>query len=246
MDIPNIEELLRQINELKQKIEYLENVVRQQNEYIFQNEAVFWTILFGIVATIGVALFFVCKNVVQAGVEKGLNNQLNKLSDKANKKCPEFNGHVGLKANENDKMTARFVKLLDKPIINIETDEGNAQLLINHSLIPTYSIVNKTLTTFNGFQGEVNMKAINIAETCIINLHCKVSGGLPTQYNIITCLPEEYYPHIQQQIRAFSSTAKIQSYEIVISVRTDGSVCFDSAYGVWAKDEIEFDITYIK
>ena len=61
--------------EILLRLESLETLYEQVDTHVLHNFELFWTIILGILAIIGVALFFISKNAIKSGIDKETEKQ---------------------------------------------------------------------------------------------------------------------------------------------------------------------------
>lgn len=61
--------------------EQIQNLYSDLHEYIFGHFELFWTVIIGVFAIIGIALFFLAKSIIAQGIEKESEKQSKKYSD---------------------------------------------------------------------------------------------------------------------------------------------------------------------
>ena len=80
-------EIEKQFSELSDRIDTLQALYEQINNFVIQHFVLFWAIIVGVFAIIGVALYFIAKSVAQKGVDKAIydfNMRINKLETQIN------------------------------------------------------------------------------------------------------------------------------------------------------------------
>ncbi len=128
-------ELIEQVEKLQNQNNTIDSIQKQLeliNGNVQFNINLFYAILFGLAATLGVALFYFIKQRVNDGIKEGTEANLAENKYKANKNNPEFIGKLKLSNIEDDTTFVTIEKLSNQPTININTTNGNAKLTINH------------------------------------------------------------------------------------------------------------------
>lgn len=67
-------EIEKQFSELSDRIDTLQALYEQINNFVIQHFVLFWAIIVGVFAIIGVALYFIAKSVAQKGVDKAIKD----------------------------------------------------------------------------------------------------------------------------------------------------------------------------
>lgn len=69
---------------LMEKINALEKQYVILQEGVFQNQILFWTVIVGVFAIIGIALYFIAKSAIETGIVKGINQANEKVEQLGN------------------------------------------------------------------------------------------------------------------------------------------------------------------
>lgn len=63
----------KEIAQLMEKISSLEKLYEQVNNQVLYNQTLFWSIILGVIGIIGIALFFIAKNMIQIRIQHGID-----------------------------------------------------------------------------------------------------------------------------------------------------------------------------
>lgn len=134
---------------LSERLDSLEGLYQQINQQVLHREVIFWTVFFGVIAVIGAALFFIAKNMIERGIERGIKEKLIKN--------PELIGNIFLNAKDNDSQTIRLVKHEGKPVLNVESDNNDSVLMVNHKEVFCKNIIEYNSSKWHGYDGNIQV-----------------------------------------------------------------------------------------
>lgn len=104
--------------ELQTKIEYLEKMYNQTLDNVNNSIDLFWFLLFGILTVGGVALYFLAKSVVDAGLDKGI------------KKLKNENEEIVKKLKQAEQANDKTAKELNEAIKKLEQMEEAMMIML--------------------------------------------------------------------------------------------------------------------
>lgn len=207
-----------QIIELTGKVEALSEKIDLVDRTVQFNITLNWTIIIGVIAIVGIALYFISTSIIQTGIEKGINRILDDNKFKLNKKNPEMFGNLKMNSSENDDVNVRLVKLKDAPIINIESDKNNAELTINHKEIVISDDYNSQAiraTLQNGCCGEITYRCLlqwgnfKLIELSILNLNCAMRIE-----HVVCTLSEGFRPNTTILFNGIDDNSSLYNFTI--------------------------------
>lgn len=176
----------KEITQLIEKINSLEKLYEQTTQQLSDSQDLFWTIILGVFAVIGIALYFIARSLVKEGIEKGIREKF--IED------PEFTGKMTLKSRHTNQDKMSLVMLQDGNTINIETSENNARLTINHNEVFCKKIIKHNSPMWHGYSGSIRAYSNGNGLVCItIN---QLEGGIIYHGNWTICgeIPKELIP----------------------------------------------------
>ena len=183
-------EIEKQFSELSDRIDTLQALYEQINNFVIQHFVLFWAIIVGVFAIIGVALYFIAKSVAQKGVDKAIYDfsmRINKLEKQINEISENFNPpqefelplSAGVHTAPNLKST--YCKASNNLVIvtiSIKINDPTAQTIQQIATLPTGFRPTETIICSNG-KFEITIKPNGIIE----------ASGISRKNNIICSTP---------------------------------------------------------
>lgn len=167
------EEIVSRINDLEIKFDGLKDTMTIFQDNINNNISWFYAVLgifVALIGAVGVALYFLVKSAVKAGVEKGINDVTSTVQNEINGIKSELNS---LKETQEDKIIAIL--------------KDNPQIKSAKGTITSYGIERKGsdgIAQMPFFQGNIDWNSP------INNFDIKLKNGSSLNYQIIKKYPE--------------------------------------------------------
>ncbi|HHX60985.1 MAG TPA: hypothetical protein GX707_09790 [Epulopiscium sp.] len=221
-----MEEISNEIMGINEKLISLGDKYDHIYQQTLHNETMFWTVVFGVFAVIGLALYFIAKGMVQSGVEKGIKRLLTDNKAKLDKRNPEILGPLTLNNSDKDNVNVRLIKLRDEAVINIESDKKDARLTINHKKVSMSDSVVFTTMLFNGWSGKVSMFADSHENYRLVEIVFEdLSNPFGMDGATVSSLPSGFAPKTKTKFKGYGN----ENVELLFTVRTDGSIVFNGS-----------------
>lgn len=125
----------KQFSKLSDRIDTLQALYEQINNFVIQHFILFWAIIVGVFAIVGVALYFIAKSVAQKGVDKSIRD--------FNRRIEQFERKTSDLSKELSQMTRQpeiYRLPLESDYSTIPNRECNYCMAADHLVIVTIAV----------------------------------------------------------------------------------------------------------